>query len=243
MRIPARFLVPAVLLSGLGWLATGGSSAFLPPAQATDIARISPLTGGQMQAVRVRDESKAQSMAAAQAALPAHYSVQRGDTLSRVSLLFYGTRGDWPAVWWANRPTVHNPNVIAAGQWLTIPGDGHVTPAMRAAAVAAIPPPPRPPAPVASGPVGAVAAVPPGPFSEGAPGSYQACVVARESGGDATAVNASSGAGGLYQFLPSTWAALGYSGLPENASVAQQNQAFQRLYAQQGRAPWVSDGC
>ena len=78
----------------------------------------------------------------------------------------------------------------------------------------------------------------------GAPGSFQACVIRAESGGNPQAVNASSGAGGLYQFLPSTWAALGFSGLPENASVATQNAAFAKAYAQSGTSPWAPyDGC
>jgi resuscitation-promoting factor RpfC len=123
------------------------------------------------------------------------------------------------------------------------------------AAFAAIPPPPPPPAPAATAgqapATGAAAPAPPAlpaaPVANttagAAPGSYQACVISRESGGNPAAVNPSSGAGGLYQFLPSTWAALGYSGLPQNASVAQQTQAFNTLYAQQGSAPWVSDGC
>jgi len=68
-------------------------------------------------------------------------------------------------------------------------------------------------------------------------------VIAHESGGDPAAVNPSSGAGGLYQFLPSTWAGLGLPGLPQNASVAEQNQAFATLYAQSGAAPWAGDGC
>jgi soluble lytic murein transglycosylase-like protein len=75
------------------------------------------------------------------------------------------------------------------------------------------------------------------------PGSFQECVIARESGGDASAVNPASGAGGLYGFLPSTWASLGYSGLPEDASVAVQTQAFDKLYAEAGTTPWSSDGC
>ena len=76
------------------------------------------------------------------------------------------------------------------------------------------------------------------------PGSFQACVIARESGGIATAVNSKSGAGGLYGFLPSTWQSLGYSGLPENAPVSVQNQAFQREYSLAGTSPWGPyDGC
>lgn len=74
--------------------------------------------------------------------------------------------------------------------------------------------------------------------------SFQRCVVSRESGGNAHAVNPSSGAGGLYQFLPSTWHALGHSGLPQNASVSEQNQAFQQEYAQGGTSAWSpSDHC
>ena len=63
-------------------------------------------------------------------------------------------------------------------------------------------------------------------------------MIQRESGGDPAAVNGSSGAGGLYGFLPSTWASLGYSGLPQNASAATQREAFQKAYAQSGSGPW-----
>jgi hypothetical protein len=74
--------------------------------------------------------------------------------------------------------------------------------------------------------------------------SMQQCIIARESGGNAQAVNPASGAGGLYQFLPSTWQALGHSGLPENASVAEQNQAFAQEVAQGGYSAWQPyDGC
>ena len=72
---------------------------------------------------------------------------------------------------------------------------------------------------------------------------YRSCVIARESGGNPYAVNPSSGAGGLFQFLPSTWTSLGYSGAPQNASVATQYAAFQKLYAEMGRSPWASDAC
>jgi hypothetical protein len=90
------------------------------------------------------------------------------------------------------------------------------------------------PAPVQSG----------GIVGTGGMSAFQACVIQRESGGNPAAVNPSSSAGGLYQFLPSTWAALGHSGLPQNASVAEQNQAFQQEYAQSGTAAWAPyDGC
>lgn len=45
-------------------------------------------------------------------------------------------------------------------------------------------------------------------------------MIARESGGNAQAVNPASGAGGLYQFLPGTWQSLGYSGLARTITPA-----------------------
>ena len=79
-------------------------------------------------------------------------------------------------------------------------------------------------------------------FYEG-PGSFEVCVISHESSGNPRAVNPASGAGGLYGFMPSTWASIGFSGLPENAPVATQHAAFQRLYATQGITPWRGDGC
>ena len=177
---------------------------------------------------------------------PAHYTVKSGDTLSSIARHEYGSRSAWPALWWVNRHKVHNPQMIRVGQRLTL-SSWHPRKAwLNRAALAAIPAPP--PAPV-SAPVAAPAAVTqPASTStatySGASGSYQACVIAAESGGNASAVNPVSGAGGLYQFLPSTWAALGHSGLPQNASVAEQNQAFQQQYAQSGTSAWSPyDGC
>ena len=77
---------------------------------------------------------------------PASYTVQQGDTLSVIAAHAYGNAADWPAVWWANRRQVPNPNVIAAGQRLRLPASGQVPTLMARAAQAAIParPPPRP---------------------------------------------------------------------------------------------------
>jgi len=187
---------------------------------------------------------------------PAHYTVKSGDTLSSIARHEYGSAAAWPALWWVNRHKVHNPEMIQVGQRLTLSSWHPHKAWLNRAALAAVPAPPAAPvaapAPVAAAAPVAVAA--PAPVTQpaststatygGASGSYQACVIASESGGNASAVNPSSGAGGLYQFLPSTWAALGHSGLPENASVAEQNQAFQQQFAQSGTAAWAPfDGC
>ena len=70
---------------------------------------------------------------------PASYTVQQGDTLSVIAAHAYGNAADWPAVWWANRHQVPNPNVIAAGQRLRLPASGQVPTLMARAAQAAIP--------------------------------------------------------------------------------------------------------
>ncbi len=69
--------------------------------------------------------------------------------------------------------------------------------------------------------------------------AFLACVRQRESGGNYRAVNPSSGAGGAYQFMPSTWRAMGGQGLPQNASPAEQDAMAMKLYAQAGRSPWA----
>jgi LysM repeat protein len=179
-----------------------------------------------------------------------HATVRAGDSLSSIAQRELGKAADWPALWWVNRHTVHNPSLIQAGQKLVVPNSPEVKPWLMRAALSAIPAPA--PAPVQAAPVASSApAAAPAPVAQassasysGASGSFQSCVIQAESGGDAGAVNASSGAGGLYGFLPSTWQALGYSGLPENASVAEQNAAFQKEYAQSGTSAWSAyDGC
>ena len=177
-----------------------------------------------------------------------HVTVRSGDTLSSISQREFGSAAKWPALWWANRHSVHNPSMIQAGQRLQVPSSHKVKPWLTRAALTAIPAPAPAPAPVAgAAPSGAGTTAAPVQATvsySGASGSFQSCVIQRESGGNASAVNASSGAGGLYGFLPSTWQSLGHSGLPENASVAEQNAAFAQEYAQSGGAAWSAyDGC
>ncbi len=181
--------------------------------------------------------------------------VQPGDSLSVISQHEYGTAADWPALWWANRRQVPEPSMILPGQRLIVPGDPRVGPWLiraaqgaltgsRPAAVRAAAPP-RHHAWVTSSTARTTAAVAqPATSYRGAPGSFQACVIQRESSGNPSAVNPSSGAGGLYGFLPSTWHALGFAGLPENAPVSVQNEAFAKEYAQSGTSAWAPyDGC
>jgi Transglycosylase-like domain len=76
--------------------------------------------------------------------------------------------------------------------------------------------------------------------SSGASHGYTipASIVMCESGGNYSAVNPSSGAGGAYQILPSTWAAYGGSGLPQNAPPAEQDAIAAKIYAAGGPSQW-----
>lgn len=202
----------------------------------------------------------------------AKVTVHPGDTLSGIAVTQCTRANDWTGIYARNRGLIgSDPNLIQPGQRLAIvctdppallraaarsapaaPSTGsaagdHDGDSDQAAAPAttdgdgdhdgdrsdsgAAAPAPQPAAPVSN-------------VSTGGMSAFQACVIARESGGNPTAVNPTSGAGGLYQFLPSSWQALGFSGLPQNASVAEQNAAFAKQYAISGTAAWAPyDGC
>jgi hypothetical protein len=118
-----------------------------------------------------------------------------------------------------------------------------------------ITPEPEPqPAPVAA-PAPAPAPTPAPTVNAPATGTggnaYLDCVRQRESRGQYGVVNASSGAGGAYQFLQSTWdntaANAGRPDLvgvhPSQAAPADQDAMAQHLYQWQGASPWAGGGC
>jgi septal ring factor EnvC (AmiA/AmiB activator) len=65
-----------------------------------------------------------------------------------------------------------------------------------------------------------------------------ASIVQCESGGNFSAVNPSSGAGGAYQILPSTWDLYGGQGAPQDASPQAQSQVASQIWADSGAAAW-----
>jgi len=92
--------------------------------------------------------------------------------------------------------------------------------------------------------VQATSAVSGGSYSGGASSSFEACVIARESGGNSQVMNA-SGHYGLYQFSESTWVAYGGSAASfGHASAAEQHQVFSNAVARGGQSNWSPyDGC
>jgi LysM repeat protein len=177
----------------------------------------------------------------------AKYTVRSGDTLSAIALKVYHDAGAWPVLYWANRNQVRWANSIQVGQVLTVPS----RPTRLPAAPRQLGPTHAPvaqPAIIeqdAAQSVSTVASAPARTATTSAGySSFQACVIARESGGRSQVMN-SSGHYGLYQFSASTWAA--YGGNPADfghASVAEQNRVFDNAMAAGGEFNWAPyDGC
>jgi LysM repeat protein len=173
---------------------------------------------------------------------PASYVVRPGDSLSAIAAHAYGSKADWPAVWWANRHLVANPNMIAVGQRLRLPASGQVPPWMARAAQAAItkaaPAPVAPAsAPQADLPASAQATAPAVASSGGA---NWAAIAACESGGN-WSTNTGNGFYGGLQFTEQTWLAYGggqYAASANLATPAQQIAVAQRVLAAQGIGAW-----
>jgi hypothetical protein len=71
----------------------------------------------------------------------------------------------------------------------------------------------------------------------GGAGGWAAAVRQRESGGN-YATNTGNGYYGAYQFDLQTWRGVGGSGLPSDATPAEQDMRAQMLYNQRGCSPW-----
>ncbi|HEX6524739.1 MAG TPA: LysM peptidoglycan-binding domain-containing protein [Streptosporangiaceae bacterium] len=176
------------------------------------------------------------------------HTVRSGDTLSSIAGRYYHTQAAWPVLYWANHSQIRSADLIEPGQRLLIPPKPARIPAPPASAIAApAAPAAAPVAETSQAPQTSVSYAPTRPAATsytGASGSYAACVIARESGGNSQVMNA-SGHYGLYQFSASTWAA--YGGNPAdfgNASVSEQNQVFNNAIAAGGQSNWSPyDGC
>jgi septal ring factor EnvC (AmiA/AmiB activator) len=76
------------------------------------------------------------------------------------------------------------------------------------------------------------------PVFSGGPYAIPTYIVMCESGGNYQALNPSSGAGGAYQILPSTWRAYGGQGLPHQAPKAEQDRIAAQIWADSGPSAW-----
>jgi len=172
---------------------------------------------------------------------PGSYTIRPGDTLSQVAARAYGRAADWPALWWANRRQVPNPDLITTGQRLALPNSHQVPPwlarAARAATSAA-----RPASAASAGATAAPAAPAhassPAPVSSG--GVNWSAIAACESGGN-WSTNTGNGFYGGLQFTEGTWLANGggqYASSANLASPSQQIAVAQNVLASQGIGAW-----
>jgi LysM repeat protein len=208
-------------------------------------------------ATRLMMHAAAKSTAKTTAQKSTSYTVQSGDSLSSIAQHFYKNSDAWPAIYDANHGQIHWADIIQPGQVLNIPAEptripgapSQLAPAVAAPAASAE----ADPAPVSSADTSAQTTATQSPVTQEASsdtdggypgGSFGACVVERESGGDAQVMN-SSGHYGLYQFSESTWVAYGGSAADfGDASVAEQNQVFATALSEGGESNWSAyDGC
>jgi nucleoid-associated protein YgaU len=213
---------------------------------ASDAAR---QAGTEPQLVASFRDAAAQRSAAKSASKAKKYTVKEGDSLSTIAEHFYSESAAWPVIYYANRGQIKWANQISSGQQLTIPAKPAKIPAAPSQLGPAAPAPVH--TAVESAPVTSEAAP-----AEAAPthtqaaatysggSGFQACVIARESGGNSQVMNG-SGHYGLYQFSEGTWEAYGGSAASfGNASVSEQNQVFNNAIAQGGQSNWSAyDGC
>ena len=161
---------------------------------------------------------------------PASYTVRSGDTLSTIAAHEYGSAADWPAIWWANRRQVANPDVLAAGLRLRLPASGYVPSWMARDARAAISGRSDSPDPAPA----------PARVAVSSDGVNWTAIAACESGGNWSANTGNGFYGGL-QFTEQTWLAYGggqYASSANLATEAQQIAVAQRVLAGQGIGAW-----
>jgi LysM repeat protein len=239
-RNAASIIVAVAVVSAAAVFTTLGSSMIQPSIAVASPARISAPAAPAATALPLRLASDAAQ------ARPADRTatVSAGDTLSKIAAREYGKSADWPVVYWANSRAVKYPDVLYVGQTLQIPA----LPGRIPAPPSVLGPPPPAPVHVQSAVTDDVQhSAAPQPHAKVDPsgfGSFESCVISRESGGNADIWNA-SGHWGLFQFSASTWAE--YGGSPSlfgSASASYQEGVFATAMAQGGEYNWAPyDGC
>jgi soluble lytic murein transglycosylase-like protein len=139
------------------------------------------------------------------------YVVQAGDTLWSIAQRLYGNPLMWSHIYYANQSQIQDPNEIYPGQNLTIPktdtttnATSTTTNATSAATNATSATPAQ-----ANSPSSVTGYIQQAAQGTGLPQSVVAAQVQVESNYESGAVSP-AGAEGPYQFMPSTWATLGF---------------------------------
>jgi hypothetical protein len=173
------------------------------------------------------------------------YRLRSGDYLAKAAQRFCHDQRDWIGIWHATKPHLANPNMVPVGLTVTIAcnhsGAGYYPPVIhRVYASSSV----RHYVRGSSRYHRIHRSYSSSRASYGAAGSFERCVIARESGGNSQVMN-SSGHYGLYQFSAATWAAYGGSSADfGQASASEQRRVFLNAMARGGQSNWSPyDGC
>ncbi|MCF1631085.1 LysM peptidoglycan-binding domain-containing protein [Tetragenococcus koreensis] len=190
------------------------------------------------------------------------YTIQSDDTLAKISKQFVGDKSLVDSIVEAN--DIKDKNMIYIGEELTIPtdGDSEQAPVQQEAPAPApeVQEQPEQQEPVEEQPEAqeqpveeaqpAAEEEAPAPEAEASSDSsvevndHLKQIAQRESGGDISAINPSSGAAGKYQFLQTTWDSVApaeYQGSSAaEAPEEVQDAAAQKLYDEVGASQWVT---
>lgn len=199
------------------------------------------------------------------------YTIQSDDTLAKISKQFVGDKSLVDSIVEAN--DIKDKNMIYVGEELTIPtdGDSEQAPVQQEAPAPApeVQEQPEQQEPAQEQPVEEQPEAQEQPVEEAQPAEEPAAeeeapapeaeassdssvevndhlkqIAQRESGGDTSAINPSSGAAGKYQFLQPTWDSVvspEYQGTsPAEAPEEVQDAAAQKLYNEVGASQWVT---
>lgn len=80
-----------------------------------------PVAAGPVAPIIIDTSARRETRPPAEADGTRYYTVQAGDTLSRISQQVYGTSGRWSEIFEANRDQMASPNSLRVGQRLRIP--------------------------------------------------------------------------------------------------------------------------
>lgn len=159
---------------------------------------------------------------------PKKVEVQAGDSLSTIAEA--QAMESWRPLWNANTG-LENPDLIYPGQQLVVPEGATEDRPLPAGVVVE---PVAVSRPVTSNTV--VRRSTAANYAQGAGGVLER-IRMRESGGN-YAINTGNGYYGAYQFDLRTWRGVGGTGLPSEASPAEQDMRAQMLYDRRGCSPW-----
>lgn len=162
---------------------------------------------------------------------PKIHVVASGDSLSSIAEAEH--LDSWRPLWNVN-PDISNPDLVFEGEKVIVPV-GPTTDRPLPEGVVTRPLTSNTIAPVASS-GNNVRAAAPANYADGA-GGLLARIRAREAGGN-YATNTGNGYYGAYQFSLGTWRGVGGTGLPSDASPAEQDMRAQMLISARGCSPW-----